>query len=140
MEKRHIISILVENKFGVLARVAGLFSGRGYNIESLTVNSTDKHDVSMMTIVTNGDDKIIEQIIKQLRKLLIHQKEKLVLLGKIPKETLTLYIWVRQALAISRRLVRKQVMNIDNILVRRFHEIYASNLVLNIQVNHLSNN
>ena len=70
MEKRHIISILVENKFGVLARVAGLFSGRGYNIESLTVNSTDKHDVSMMTIVTNGDDKIIEQIIKQLRKLI----------------------------------------------------------------------
>ena len=68
MEKRHIISILVENKFGVLARVAGLFSGRGYNIESLTVNSTDKHDVSMMTIVTYGDDRIIEQIIKQLRK------------------------------------------------------------------------
>ena len=70
MEKRHIISILVENKFGVLARVAGLFSGRGYNIESLTVNSTDKHDVSMMTIVTYGDDRIIEQIIKQLRKLI----------------------------------------------------------------------
>ena len=63
MEKRHIISVLVENKFGVLARIAGLFSGRGYNIESLTVNSTDKHDVSMMTIVTYGDDRIIEQII-----------------------------------------------------------------------------
>ena len=70
MEKRHIISVLVENKFGVLARIAGLFSGRGYNIESLTVNSTDKHDVSMMTIVTYGDDRIIEQIIKQLRKLI----------------------------------------------------------------------
>ncbi len=70
MEKRHIISILVENKFGVLARVAGLFSGRGYNIESLTVNSTEQHDVSMMTIVTYGDDRIIEQIIKQLRKLI----------------------------------------------------------------------
>lgn len=66
---RHIISILVENKFGVLARVAGLFSGRGYNIESLTVNVTERPDVSMMTIVTSGDEHIIEQIIKHLRKL-----------------------------------------------------------------------
>lgn len=66
---RHIISILVENKFGVLARISGLFSGRGYNIESLTVNTTEKADVSMMTIVTKGDDHIVEQIIKQLRKL-----------------------------------------------------------------------
>jgi len=66
---RHIISILVENKFGVLARVAGLFSGRGYNIESLSVNTTDSDDISLMTIVTRGDDHIIEQIIKQLRKL-----------------------------------------------------------------------
>lgn len=70
MIKRHIISVQVENKFGVLARVAGLFSGRGYNIESLTVNSTDKYDTSIMTIVTLGDDKIVEQIIKQLRKLI----------------------------------------------------------------------
>lgn len=67
---RHVISVLVENKFGVLARIAGLFSGRGYNIESLTVNSTEKPEVSLMTIVTYGDDKIIEQIIKQLRKLI----------------------------------------------------------------------
>lgn len=66
---RHIISILVENKFGVLARISGLFSGRGYNIESLTVNTTEKADMSMMTIVTTGDDHVIEQIIKQLRKL-----------------------------------------------------------------------
>lgn len=67
---RHIISILVENKFGVLARVAGLFSGRGYNIESITVNTTEKPELSMMTIVTEGDERIIEQIIKQLRKLI----------------------------------------------------------------------
>ncbi len=66
---RHIISVLVENKFGVLARIAGLFSGRGYNIESLSVNATENEDISIMTIVTRGDDHIIEQIIKQLRKL-----------------------------------------------------------------------
>ncbi|MFZ2658152.1 MAG: acetolactate synthase small subunit [Victivallales bacterium] len=71
MEKtQHTISVLVENKFGVLARVAGLFSGRGYNIESLSVNATHDPAVSKMTIVTKGDDAIIEQIDKQLNKLI----------------------------------------------------------------------
>lgn len=66
---RHTISLTVENKFGVLTRVAGLFSGRGYNIESLSVAETLDPETSKMTIVTSGDDKIIEQIIKQLNKL-----------------------------------------------------------------------
>ena len=65
----HIISILVENKFGVLARVAGLFSARGYNIESLSVAPTLDPETSMITIVTVGDDRIVEQIIKQLNKV-----------------------------------------------------------------------
>jgi acetolactate synthase-1/3 small subunit len=65
----HIISILVENKFGVLARVAGLFSARGYNIESLSVAPTLDPSTSMITIVTAGDDRIIEQIMKQLNKV-----------------------------------------------------------------------
>ena len=59
---RHTISVLVENKFGVLARVSGLFSGRGYNIDSLCVAETDDPTMSMMTIVTHGEDKIIEQM------------------------------------------------------------------------------
>jgi acetolactate synthase-1/3 small subunit len=66
----HIISVLVENKFGVLARVAGLFSARGYNIESLSVAPTLDPTTSMITIVTAGDDQIIEQIIKQLNKVI----------------------------------------------------------------------
>jgi acetolactate synthase-1/3 small subunit len=66
---RHTISVLVENKFGVLSRISGLFSGRGYNIESLSVNRTMDESVSIMTIVTIGDDRVVEQIIKQLRKL-----------------------------------------------------------------------
>jgi acetolactate synthase-1/3 small subunit len=66
---KHTISVLVENKFGVLARVAGLFSGRGYNICSLTVNQTHDPQVSQMTIVTSGDDAVLEQIGKQLSKL-----------------------------------------------------------------------
>ena len=67
---RHTISILVENKFGVLARVSGLFSSRGFNIESLSVGETTESSVSRMTIVTRGDDQIIEQVIKQLRRLI----------------------------------------------------------------------
>lgn len=66
----HIISVTVENKFGVLSRVAGLFSGRGFNIESLSVAPTLDSSMSMMTIVTSGDDRIIEQIVKQLNKLI----------------------------------------------------------------------
>jgi len=66
---RHTISVLVENEFGVLARVAGLFSGRGFNIESLTVAETLDPTVSRMTLVTRGDDKVVEQIEKQLNKL-----------------------------------------------------------------------
>jgi len=66
---RHTISVLVENKFGVLARVAGLFSGRGFNIDSLSVAETQDPSASRMTIVTRGDDQIVEQILKQLNKL-----------------------------------------------------------------------
>ncbi len=67
---RHTISVLVENEFGVLARVAGLFSGRGFNIESLTVAETLDPTVSRITLVTRGDDQVVEQIEKQLNKLI----------------------------------------------------------------------
>jgi acetolactate synthase-1/3 small subunit len=66
---RHIISILMENEAGALSRVAGLFSARGYNIESLTVAPTEDPTLSRMTLVTYGTDEIIEQITKQLNKL-----------------------------------------------------------------------
>jgi acetolactate synthase-1/3 small subunit len=67
---RHTISVLVENKFGVLTRVAGLFSGRGYNIDTLNVGPTEDPATSRMTIVTRGDDATLEQIVKQLEKLI----------------------------------------------------------------------
>ncbi len=66
---RHTLSVLVENRTGVLSRVAGLFSRRGYNIESLSVSTTDRKDISRMTIVVEGDQEIIEQVTKQLHKL-----------------------------------------------------------------------
>jgi acetolactate synthase-1/3 small subunit len=66
---RHTISVLVENKFGVLTRIAGMFSGRGFNIDTLNVGPTLDPATSRMTIVVRGDDSVLEQVTKQLRKL-----------------------------------------------------------------------
>jgi acetolactate synthase-1/3 small subunit len=68
--RKHTIAVMVENKFGVLSRVAGLFSARGYNIESLSVGETVEPSVSRMTLVVRGDDVVIEQVGKQLHKLI----------------------------------------------------------------------
>ena len=68
--ERHTIGVLMENQPGVLSRVAGLFSGRGFNIECLTVAETNEPGISRMTLVTTGDQHILEQIIKQLNKLI----------------------------------------------------------------------
>lgn len=67
---KHTISVLVENHFGVLAHVAGLFSARGFNIDSLAVGETEDPTVSRMTIMAHGDDRVVEQIMKQLNKLI----------------------------------------------------------------------
>ncbi|BCS96439.1 acetolactate synthase small subunit [Desulfoluna limicola] len=69
-EKRHILSIQVDNEPGVLSRIVGLFSGRGYNIESLNVAATNEPDISRITMVTTADTAIMEQIKKQLHKLI----------------------------------------------------------------------
>jgi acetolactate synthase-1/3 small subunit len=68
--RKHTISLLVENKFGAFNRISGLFAAKGYNIDSLTVGPTEDDSISRMTIVTRGDDGVIEQIIKQLNKLI----------------------------------------------------------------------
>lgn len=67
---RHLISVEVENKFGILARIASLFSARGFNINSLAVGETEDSSISRITMVVPGDDQVIEQVIKQLRKLI----------------------------------------------------------------------
>ncbi len=67
---RHVISVLVENHFGVLSRISGLFSARGFNIDSLAVGETEDPTMSRMTIVVRGDDRILEQVMKQLNKLI----------------------------------------------------------------------
>ena len=70
MLKRHTISALVENHFGVLCRIAGLFSSRGFNIDSLSVGETEDPEISRMTIVVKGDDRVLEQVVKQLNRLI----------------------------------------------------------------------
>jgi len=67
---KHIISVLVENRFGAFNRVATMFSGKGFNIQSISIGETEAPDISRMTIVTSGDDKIIEQVVKQLNRLI----------------------------------------------------------------------
>ena len=67
---KHTVAVLVQNEFGVLARVAGLFSARGFNIDSLAVGETDDPKISRMTIVSSGNDRVLEQIMKQLAKLI----------------------------------------------------------------------
>ncbi len=68
--KQHTISILVENKFGALNRIVGLFSARGYNIDSISVGTSEDDSIARVTVVSKGDDDVIEQIIKQLNKLI----------------------------------------------------------------------
>ncbi len=70
MLKRHTISALVENHFGVLCRISGLFSSRGFNINSLSVGETEDPKVSRMTIVVKGDNRVLEQVVKQLNRLI----------------------------------------------------------------------
>jgi len=70
MKDRHVLSVLLENRFGELARVVGLFSGRGFNIDSLAVNVTTDPGFSKIVLTTRGSDAIVEQIVKQLRKLI----------------------------------------------------------------------
>lgn len=70
MPQKHTISALVENHFGVLCRIAGLFSSRGFNIDSLSVGETEDPNISRMTIVVRGDDSVLEQVVKQLNRLI----------------------------------------------------------------------
>ena len=95
---RHIISTLVENRSGVLARIAGLFSARGFNIDSLAVGETEDPTVSRMTIIVKGDDKTLEQVKKQLNKLIdVISVKDLTKKGFIDRELLLFKVDVNQS-------------------------------------------
>ena len=122
----HTISILVENEFGVLARVAGLFSGRGFNIESLTVAKTLDPSLSRITLVTSGDDQIVEQITKQLNKLIC--------VIKVVDFKDSAYVEREMALvkiAIDER-TRSEVLNIVNIFRAKVIDVDPRSYVIEI--------
>ena len=123
---KHTLAVLVENKSSVLARVAGLFSRRGYNIESLAVGITDNPEISRMTIVVSGDDHILSQIIKQLNKLI----EVIKVSNLEPNET------IQRELAFFKVKVdkgnRSEVMQIVDVFRAKIVDVGAKSLVIEI--------
>lgn len=123
---KHIISILVENKFGVLSRIAGLFSGRGFNIDSLAVGETQDPSISRMTITVKGDDAILEQIKKQLNKLINVIKVK----DYKEKECLERELILAKINATAR--TRPDIMNLADIFHSKIVNVAADSLTIEI--------
>ena len=123
---RHTISVLVENKFGVLTRVAGLFSGRGYNIDTLNVGPTHDSNTSRMTIVTRGDDATLEQIVKQLNKLV----------DVLEVQDFREHEYIDRELVLVKVAVdsntRAEVMQITDIFRAKIVDVQASSLTIEI--------
>jgi len=123
---RHVISILVENHIGVLARIAGMFSSRGFNIDSLAVGETSDPTISRITIVSRGDDFVIEQIIKQLRKLI----------DVIRVQDLSAESHVERELALvkvaSNADTRSQLIEIANVFRARIVDVVTESVIIEI--------
>jgi len=121
---RHTLSVLVQNKPGVLARTAGLFSRRGYNIESLTVGVTEKEDVSRMTIVVTGDDTVVEQVTKQLNKLI-----EVIKVSDLTKES-----YVNRELVLIKVTAdgsnRGEIMQLVDVFRARIVDVAAKSLII----------
>ena len=126
MEERHVISVLVENKPGVLARVAGMFSGRAFNIHSLAVAPTLDLEYSRMTIVTTGNEQIIEQIIKQLRKLINVVKVQDLTLGEYVEREMVL-IRVKAGTA-----ARGEILNVAEIFRAKIVDVAQESVTVEV--------
>ena len=124
---RHVISLLIENESGALSRVSGLFSARGYNIESLTVAPTEDFSMSRMTIVTTGSDEIIEQITKQLNKIIEVVKVR----DLDPEGTVIRELCLIKTHATSER-ARSEIIQYANIFRGRIVDAGPENLTLEI--------
>jgi acetolactate synthase-1/3 small subunit len=123
---RHTISVLVENKFGVLTRIAGLFSGRGFNIDTLNVAPTQDPSASRMTIVTRGDDATLEQIVKQLNKLVDVIRVQDFRDGEcVDRELVLVKVNVDSA-------TRAEVMQITDIFRAKINDVQARSLTVEI--------
>jgi acetolactate synthase I/III small subunit len=123
---KHTVSVLVQNKPGVLARTAGLFSRRGYNIESLTVGVTENEAVSRMTIVVTGDDTVVEQVTKQLNKLI-----EVIKVSDLTKES-----YVNRELVLIKVTAdssnRAEIMHVVNIFRARIVDVAPKSLIIEV--------
>jgi len=123
---KHTVSVLVQNKPGVLARTAGLFSRRGYNIESLTVGVTENEAVSRMTIVVAGDDTVVEQVTKQLNKLI-----EVIKVSDLTKES-----YVDRELVLIKVTAessnRAEIIQIVNIFRARIVDVAPKSLIIEV--------
>jgi len=123
---KRTISVLVENHFGVLARVSGLFSARGYNIDSLCVGETEDPSISRMTVVVRGDDNVIQQIMKQLNKLV----------DTIKVEDLTEEDFIERELVLIKVSVngdrRREVIEIASIFRAKIVDVSPSSMVVEV--------
>jgi acetolactate synthase I/III small subunit len=123
---RHTISLLVENRFGVLARIAGLFSGRGFNIDSLAVGETQDPSISRMTIVVRGDEQILEQVKKQMNKLIDVIKVQDFALGdSIQRELILVKVNATQK-------TRSEIMQIVDIFRAKIVEVTANYVTIEV--------
>ena len=122
--KKHTISALVENHFGVLASVAGLFSSRGFNIDSLSVGETEDPSISRMTIVVNGDDRILEQVMKQLNRLVdVIKVIDLTVQDYVDRELLLIKVSTSKA-------ARSEIMEIVHVFRSRIVDISPSTMTV----------
>ncbi len=122
----HIISVLVNNHAGVLSRVSGLFSRRGFNIESLAVGTTDKPDISRMTIVVDGDDNTVDQVQKQLAKLIdVIKVEQLDSENSVSRELAMVKVQADTS-------VRTEIMQIAEVFRANIIDISATTLTIEI--------
>ncbi len=123
---KHVITVLCENKAGVLSHVAGLFSSRGFNINSLSVGETHDPSVSRMTIVSEADDRILEQIVKQLRKLIdVIKVQDLTGQDFIDREMVLIKVDVKPE-------KRPEVIEIANIFRAQIVDVAGENLAIQV--------
>jgi acetolactate synthase-1/3 small subunit len=124
MGKSHIISILVKDEAGILSRVCGLFSGRGYSIESITAAPTHDREYSRITIVTNGDEMVIEQITKQLNRLIpILKVVDLIKVDSIERELILCKVMAKDA-------DRSEILRISEIFNAKIIDVTSSTYTL----------
>lgn len=123
---KHTISVLVENQFGTFNRVVTMFSGKGFNVHSLSIGETEVPDISRMTIVTSGDDKIIEQVVKQLNRL-IDTLKVIDLTGqpKVERELALITVYYQKG-------TRTEVVNVANIFRGKVVDINNKTITLEI--------